>query len=210
MFLVLVIVIGLFGAAFWYYNQQSSRFLSPAGSVFPSSSSIQPESNTLSTSPEPIKEEQKTFVHPKLKYSLLYPSSWTGELQEIPPGSKLIYQEFLAFSPDFQMSQEGMPVLEKGTSILVQASTPIAQTAEEQFNKNTMLKSMAKNVKNSSVAGNPAIQYDYSFEGIVATDTVFISNNIYYLIRLRYPSEKNKETYLPIYSSLLESFTLPE
>lgn len=129
------------------------------------------------------------------------PTDWKLVLESGKP--KDCFIKYLT-SPDYRMS-EGYPLLEKGSEITIKLCKTEGTSVKESFSKNPLKTAVAKNVNEISLGTIPAIQYDYSYEGTVATDTILIHDGYEYSVRVRYPSETDKQTYWDIYSVILEN-----
>ena len=115
--------------------------------------------------------------------------------------------EVIFTSPDYRMS-EGYPVLEQGAEFMI-FRDPLPEgvtSVEEYLNSNDLLHELAQNLITTQVAGFPALQFDYSYEGVNAVMTIFVVNGELYNIRYRYVDQDSRGEYLDEYKELLESF----
>ncbi len=198
---ILVITI-LIGAAYQAGKKSAPSKTStpkPTATIAPRSPTSQPEvTDTLS--PTPMSNiSWANYSCPF--YTLRYPGNWRVKSENLGRN----YQDFYAKSPDYKLS-ETSPLLESGVEIFIRIKDSQYQTIEEEFNQDTLAKQIAKNKINVSVDGVNAIQYDYDYEGTIATDTRFIKAGRSYVIKLRYADEATKQNHWPIYTSLLSSF----
>lgn len=145
------------------------------------------------------------FVHPENLYSLNYPIGWSHEVM-VRDG---VTMEVIFTSPDYQMS-EGYPVLEQGAEFMI-FRDPLPEgvtSVEEYMNSNDLLNELAQNLTSLQVAGYPALQFDYSYEGVNAVMTIFVVNGELYNIRYRYIDQAVRGEYWDEYKELLEFFVM--
>lgn len=145
------------------------------------------------------------YKHPKAFYTLEYPVNWNGSTEPIPSEVKQEYEDYNIRSSDYQLS-EGYPILEKGVEILVRVENSNEKTIDEVFNKDPLAPQIAQNKIKTTVDGQEAIQYDYSYEGQNATITVFLNNGKYYSLKYRYANNADMQSELNTYLNLLKSF----
>ncbi len=200
--LIILAIIILVGAAYQAGTKNSPSKISlskPTATTVPPSptSQLQP---TTAFSPTPISDVVWANYSCPF-YTLRYPGNWRVTSEN--KGRK--YQDFFAKSLDYKLSGSP-PLLESGVEIYVRISDSQFQTIEEEFNQDPLAKSVAQNKTNLSVDGVDAIQYDYNYEGTIATDTKLIKDGRSYTIKLRYADEATKQNYWSIYTSLLSSF----
>ncbi len=145
------------------------------------------------------------FIHPENLYTLNYPIGWSHEVM-VRDG---VTMEVNFTSPDYQMS-EGYPVLEQGAEFMI-FRDPLPEgvtSVEEYMNSNDLLNELAQNLTNTQVAGYPALQFDYSYEGVNAVMTIFVVDGELYNIRYRYVDQNFKGEYWDEYQTLVESFVM--
>lgn len=145
------------------------------------------------------------FTHPVVGYTMEYPISWTGGLNEIPEAIVQDYQDFYIESPDYQIS-EGYPVLEKGAELFVRVEKTQYSTIDDIFNNDPLAPGIAFDKTTITVDGLEAIQYDYSYEGHRATITIFTKNGNFYTVKYRYVDNQSRQTNWNDYIKLLSSF----
>jgi hypothetical protein len=182
---------------------------SPNITISPSST-MQSSPTDLVASPIKITEVTSSwanFTHPVVGYSMEYPASWTGGLDEIPEAIVQDYQDFSIESPDHQVS-EGYPVLEKGAEFLVRVEKTQYFSIVDIFNNDSLAQEIAFDKTTTKVDGLEAIQYDYSYEGHRATMTIFTKKGNYYTVRYRYVDNDSKQNNWVDYIRLLNSFKL--
>jgi hypothetical protein len=129
------------------------------------------------------------------------PTDWKLEMESGKPEG--CFAKYLT-SPDYKMS-EGYPVLEKGFQITIKLCETEETSIKEVFSSNPLKTSIARNINEINLGDIPVIQYDYSYEGTIATDTVFINNGYDYLVRLRYSIENDRFINWDIYQSMLNN-----
>ena len=144
-------------------------------------------------------------MHPVVGYLLSYPPNWKGGLQEIPQGSKQDYQDFNIQSPDYKFSTEGYPTLEQGSEVFVRAEKTDKSSIDDIYNGDLSAE-IGKNKIYTTVDNQQAIQFDFSYEGVEATMTIFLKNGIHYTIKLIYVGEIGKQAMWNNYLKLLNSF----
>ncbi len=145
------------------------------------------------------------FTHPENLYTLNYPIGWSHEVM----ARDGVTMEVIFTSPDYRMS-EGYPVLEQGAEFMI-FRDPLPEgvtSVEEYMNSNDLLNELAQNLTTIQVAGYPALQFDYSYEGVNAVMTIFIVNEELYNIRYRYVDQDSRGEYWDEYKTLLESFAM--
>ena len=145
----------------------------------------------------------KIYVHPQLKYSLEYPPNWSGGEKDLRTTDYESYKDFQIFSPNFSGKERSTT----GAIILVRAENTNKQSIEQFYNE-TLAKEIGKNKRDIVVNNQPTIQYDYSYEGVIATDTIFIRDNRIYLIKLEYSSLDEKDRWWNVYTKVLETFKI--
>src|SRR3990167_6074629 len=79
---------------------------------------------------------------------------------------------------------------------------------DDIFNSDPLAPDIAFNKTFTTVDGQRAIQYDYSYEGHVATMTIFTKNGIYYTVKFRYVDKNGKQALWNDYVKLLTSFRI--
>jgi hypothetical protein len=142
------------------------------------------------------------FTHPQHIYSLRFPVGWRQEVVVRGPG----ISEVSFTSPKYQISS-GYPILESGAEFLV-LSKPLAvgiADAEQYFTTNPLINQLARNRTTLKVAGYPAIQYDFSYEGVEALMTIFIAHGKLFQVRYRYINSAARSEFMGEYKVLLTS-----
>lgn len=134
-------------------------------------------------------------------YKVEYPNNWSGGT------SKTNRNDFSINSPDYKMNS-GYPYLETGASLAIYATSSRATDLKQYINNDPLLKQIAKNVIETTLAGLPAIQFDFSYEGTNATMTIAIDGNITYNVRFNYADSQTKAKYLPLYQHMLDTFSI--
>jgi hypothetical protein len=134
------------------------------------------------------------------EYTFSYPSDW----KVVTDTSQFSYLALR--SPDYSVDTDGIEVLQKGAEIYITAKTANNSTIDEEFAKDSLGQQVAQNKRYVTVDGQRALQYDFSYESNTATDTRLIKNNMSYLIQYKYPKVSDMQTYLKVYTKLLESF----
>lgn len=137
-----------------------------------------------------------------LKGSLSYPTDWEVEITDKKPQD---CEQLDLYSHNYKLS-DGYPILKRGAYIMVKVCETEETNIEDNFKNKILPKQLAENIENIKVSGVDAIQYDYSFEGWSATDTIFIKNSVYYTVKFRYVNKKGKAEFWDIYETLLNSF----
>jgi len=146
-----------------------------------------------------------TFNHPQRIYSLRFPAGWRQEVISRGKG----YEEVYFKTVDYRVS-EGYPVLEQGADffIWVQMLPQGVTTADEYITANPLLNQVARDRKETSVAGYPAIQCDYSYEGVRAVLTFFAAHGKIFQVRYRIVDDASRPEYLQEYDYLLRSMVV--
>lgn len=164
------------------------------------------DKSAISPSPQPSSSpiaQNTQFQHPVLGYLFTYPARWKISTNKTSrPGS---YDYVTIKSPDYKLS-EGYPFLESGYSIAIRASDTSEVSVQALFNNDSLATSLAKNEHRLKVDGVDAIQFDYSYEGTIATVTMFVKDGVYYQIVYRYSDEALKNTDVKVYEEVLSSF----
>jgi hypothetical protein len=157
---------------------------------------------TLSLQPSETPLTTWLFTHPQHIYSLRFPVGWQQEV--VVRGSGI--EEVSFTSPKYHISS-GYPILESGAEFLV-LSKPLVDgitDAEQYFTANPLLNQLARNRTTLKVAGYPAIQYDYSYEGVEALMTIFIAHGKLFQVRYRYINSEARPEFMSEYQALLTS-----
>ncbi len=157
---------------------------------------------TLSLQPSETPLTTRLFTHPQYIYSLRFPVGWQQEVVVRGPG----IEEVSFTSPKYQISS-GYPILESGAEFLV-LSKPLVDgitDAEQYFTANPLINQLARNRASLEVAGYPAIQFDYSYEGVEALMTLFIANGKLFQVRYRYINSAARQEFMSEYQALLSS-----
>jgi len=145
------------------------------------------------------------FTHPQQLYSLHFPIGWQQQVVVRDQG----YYEVSFTSPAYRVS-EGYPVLESGAEFLVIVKPlPAGMTCvEEYIVGNPLLNELAQNRTTLQVAGQPALQFDYSYEGVNALITFFIAQGNIFQVRYRYLDLATRPEFIQEYQELLASFSV--
>lgn len=157
-----------------------------------------------STKPSPSPTSENTqFKHPALGYLFTCPTSWNLSVNKVSsPGS---YDYVTIESPDYKLS-EGYPFLESGYSVGIGATDTSETSIQTLYDNDTLAAEISKNKHALKVDGADAIQFDYSYEGAIATETMFIKDGILYKIVYRYSEESSKNKEIKVYEEVLSSF----
>lgn len=201
--LLLLVVVG--GGAYYLGIQQSKGDVglrTPMPSI--PLSSIPEVNPTLIQKPDVAK-----YQHPQLHYTLEYPFGWTGGTQEVPEGIKQEFTDFDVLSSDYKVS-EGYPVLQSGAEFFIRAAYSNEKSIEVVFTKDLLAQQIAMDKTNIMIDGVQGIQYSFSYEGTLATITMFIKNGIQYSIKYRYVNAAGKQANWNNYVDLLKSFKTAE
>jgi len=196
-YIVFFVGIALFGVLVWYVRE-NELYLPKA-----------PKEAALPT-PEPhpnpeVTTDLNTFIHPVLNYQISYPKAWNVT----PVNEKYQdYDSFMIRTSDYSLSDPeiGYQYIEKGGEIIVGAKDTTEDTIQTLFDQDTLGKSIAQNLTTTKVAGENAIQYDFSYEGVAATYTIFIHQGIYYTVKLSYLDQAAKTDLWNEYQIVLNSF----
>lgn len=112
-------------------------------------------------------------------------------------------------SPDYKLS-EGYPVLEQGANLSVTVSTARADNLDDYIQSDVLLKQIGKDFKTITLNGLPALQYRFSYEAVIAMDTVIIKNGKSYVLRYRYADQASQTKYLEQYQHMLDTFVVTQ
>jgi len=142
------------------------------------------------------------FTHPQQLYTLRFPIGWQQQVVVRDQD----YYEVSFISPTYRVA-EGYPVLESGVEFLVIVKPLPAgiTSAEEYISANPLLNDLAQNRTTLEVAGYPAIQFDYSYEGVNAVMTLFITSGNLFQVRYRYVDLSARPEFMNEYQDLLAS-----
>lgn len=142
-------------------------------------------------------------------YSFDYPNNWTGKIFQSPAGYTVQpFQDLILFSPDYEEDKNDFIHIVKGASIFIRMDYVSENTAEEKFNKNIKAKNVAKSVRKIEINGIDGLQYDYEINGDYATNTTFVNNGIWYLIKFAYSNEDAKQRYDGINNKIIKTFLI--
>lgn len=207
---VILICLVTFGSGGYYLGTKKNQQNNNAPIALPTSSAttevLSPTNPaTPTTQPSVAAYDWIKFTHPVAGYSFEYPRNWKGGIQAIPEGIKTDYQDFIITSPDYKTS-EGFPFLEQGAELFVRVEKTTKDSIEDIFSSDPLASQIATGKTSTIVDGQRAIQYDYSYEGHVATMTQFVKNGIHYTVKFRYPDKDSKQALWNDYLKLLASF----
>lgn len=161
------------------------------------------------TSPSATEQPQGLYIHPTLGYSFKAPLNWILNENVAPTGVTQDYQDVSLRSPDYTYSQpeeSDYPMITAGAEIYISAEKTEETDIEAEFEKDTLAKSIAQNKVVTNIDGGKALQYDFSYEGVIASVTAFIKDGVFYFIKLSYPESADKSHYWETYASFLYSF----
>ena len=148
----------------------------------------EPKEKCLRTWEEPceiINNATLSTLISSLEESLVYPSGWKTEITDKKPKD---CEQLDLYSKNYKLN-DGYPILERGAYVMVRVCETEETDIEKSFEKDVLDKNVIENIESIKAAGVNAFQYDYSFEGWNATDTLFIKDGIYYTIKLRYVND---------------------
>ena len=128
-------------------------------------------------------------------YDFSYPKGW--EVTKVNNGTSVT-------SPDYKISMDE-PVLEAGIELAVYKKEADSSTINEELALNPVT-SQIPNKTNTVVAGQNAIRYEYSYEGVNAIMTEFIKDSVRYSLRYRFATENSKNIYMGVYEEMLRTF----
>ncbi len=204
---VLVLIMGV------YYlgtqkNQATTQqnITTPTKTPFVAQSPVTP--NPTTNNKLNVDFKSYTYTDSKINYSFKYPSNWNIEPQ-YPIEPPQLQLDLTIKSPDYALTTEGIEILKKGSVIYIYRSKTNETSIDKKFETDKLAGQIAKNKTSTIIDGQKAIQYDYSYEGTEATDSIFIKNGNYYLIKLQTTEAKKENDDFSIYSELLDSFKAP-
>lgn len=148
-----------------------------------------------------LSESWEQYGDPEIGHSLIFPPGWTVESDSHPED----FENFRIESPDYKVS-EGYPVLEQGAKIETVAKSTKEEWVEEFLNKNPLYPKIAEDIREVTVDDQKATQYDYTYEMVAATKTVFIKDGICHAVEYRYVDPGKKRTNWDTYERVLDSF----
>ena len=145
------------------------------------------------------------FNHPQRIYSLRFPAGWRQEVVSRGKG----YDEVYFKTPEYRISS-GYPVLEEGADffIWVQPLQPGVSSAADYIQANPLLDQLARDRREVRVADYPAIQCDYSYEGVRAVLTFFAAHGKIFQVRYRFVDDASRPEYLEEYLAMLKSMVV--
>lgn len=204
--IVLLLIIVITGS---YYlgtqkNQSRPKSVQETMNYIPTPSSTP----TSYPSPTPIPSVEtdnwKVYTNSS-EFAFKYPSDWA-----ITPNTYK-YDYVSLRSPDYSVNTEGIETLDKGVELMIYTETTTEKSIDKKFEQDRFAGQIANSKTYTTVDGQKAIQYDYSYENTQATDTIFIQNltdsvGMHYLIKLRYADSNAKSKYWSTYLSILKSF----
>lgn len=157
------------------------------------------------TQPAATLEPNQTFTHPRGFYSLPYPAGWNLTVTDRAPAD----EEVSITSPNYQLAG-GYPVLEKGAEFLITTKTLTHNfaDAEDYYRADPLFNDIAREIAKMSIAGVPALQFRYSYEGVEAVMTAFIAHGRLFQMRYRFVNAAEKQQYMGEYQQLLSSFQI--
>jgi hypothetical protein len=132
------------------------------------------------------------FFSQRYSYSAMIPDGWRAEVKESGP-----YSDLFVYSPDYAKS---------GVSIFIRVEDTREKSVDEYFEHDFMAQGLAENIKTAKYGDRDMIQYDYAYEGVRATDTIFVNNGKKYLIKLDHLGRKQQ--YWKEYQAFIKSFRI--
>lgn len=149
------------------------------------------------------------YNYPEAGYSIEYGNDWLVQTQNASQSATQDYATFEVQSPDYMMDPESIyPILKTGVSISVFTKENQASSSAQEIFDNSLAAEISTNETELTVAGVDAIQYDYSYEGTLATHTILVNQGKEYTIKYRYPNEEVRMMYQKSYQQALRSFRL--
>lgn len=155
--------------------------------------------------PEVVKTRD---IHPALGFSFKAPANWKGKFAKAVASQD--FSDFTSESPNHKTTSDMYAFLEGGAELLVRAEKTDKVTVDDFFSSNPLAPKIATNKTDTIVAGQKALQFDYSYEGHVATMTYFLHNGLAYTVKLRYVDKAGKNAFWADYLTVLTSFQLPK
>lgn len=197
----LIVVVGA-GA---YYLGITKSSTQPVTKDATPTSSLQPSPTISTISPTATQPSTDQTANWKMytsssEFTFKYPSDWT-----ITPDTYK-YNYISLRSPDYSVNTEGIETLDKGVELMIYTETTTETSIDKKFEQDKFAGQIANSKTYTTVDGQRAIQYDYSYESTQATDTIFIKNGMHYLIKLRYADSNTKSKYWSTYLGILGSF----
>ncbi len=110
-------------------------------------------------------------------------------------------------SPDLKIA-DGYPFLEEGAEIKITAEAVDSNSVEEHLRKDPLFSQVARNIRETEIDSKEAIQYDYSYEMVSATNTTFIKDGVCYVVNFRYASGQGREKNWYVYQKLIDTFQI--
>lgn len=204
---IAILVVG-FGA--YYLGTQRNQSITQPQQIISKPTTTPSVAQASPTSSPTSDSNLKSYTHPTANYSFSYPSNWKLEFQQPVAGLENDLQLDLTIkSPDYALTTEGIEYLEKGVEVVIYRSKTNETSIDNKFETDRFAGQIASSKTSTTVNGQKAIQYDYSYESTQATDIIFIKNGVYYLVKLKYADMQAKNQNSPLYSNLLKSFKAP-
>lgn len=179
-----------------------SLYLLDRESNHPYSNAYKIASKSASKSSTPTKKDEtvdwkvsnNTFTKTG-KYSFVYPKGWELET------------ETQFNSPDYEINTEAPGYgLNSGASIHLISEPTKEASIDKMFELEKFGGRLDSTKAITSVGGQKAISYDYAYEAVTATRTIFIHKNVYYVITFFWTNQQAKQKYLNAYKEMLASF----
>lgn len=142
-----------------------------------------------------VGDTEATAPGMRKEYNFSYPKGW--KVIKVNNATSVT-------SPDYKMSGDET-VLETGIELAVYKKRADSATINEELALNPVTLQIP-NKTDAVVAGQNAIRYEYSYEGVNAIMTEFIKDGMRYSLRYRFTAEDSKNIYMGIYEEMLRTF----
>lgn len=158
---------------------------------------ISPKTNIPTALPN-RNNNTSVYIHPELKYSLEYPSSWVGVTK---PKYQNEYQGFQAHTADYEITGMGE---HDGAMIHVGVENSTFKSVDDKFNSEYISVNHSKNINRFKINNEEALQFDFCWEGC-GNMTYLIKNGKLYTISYPYNDEISKQKEWDTYVNLINS-----
>lgn len=197
----------------WHINnlRQEASTNTPGEAVAsPNLAIANPSPTPVIETPQPasassVVSEWSVYQDDQENFSFKYHDSWI-----VQPQAELFTASgsgMRVISDEYEQTKVENEKLENSATISVVVNLSDYKNIDQEY-KNSLSNQIGQKQTTMQVAGERALQYDYDYQDIVATETILIKNGKKYTINYQYSDQATKMKYLKNYQQALRSFTI--